>query len=75
MKPKLAKIQEERMVKQRKVPNFSKKRISQAKSGREARTEVSMPLRTGVPISAKAARTRWWAEPLECAKECARCTT
>ena len=51
MKQKLAKSHENRMVRQRKVPNCEKKTRLQRNSGNEANTEVIMPLKTGEPIS------------------------
>ena len=49
---------EKTIVRQRNVPNLEKNWRLQAKSGREASTEVHMPLKTGEPISEKVATMR-----------------
>jgi len=58
MKPKLAKSHENKIVRQRNVPNFAKNCNWQRKSGSDASTDVIMPLSTGEPISEKVAVTR-----------------
>jgi len=44
IKPKLAKIHENRIVRQRNVPNFAKNCRLHAKRGRDASTDVIMPV-------------------------------
>jgi hypothetical protein len=51
MNPKLAKIQDKTIVRQRNVPNLAKNVSVQKKSGILATTLVSIPLKTLTPMS------------------------
>mmetsp|Transcript_10993 Transcript_10993/g.12601 ORF Transcript_10993/g.12601 Transcript_10993/m.12601 type:complete len:125 (-) Transcript_10993:867-1241(-) len=64
MNPRLAKIQEKAIVKQRKVPNISKKVIVQKKRGILAIILVSIPLNTLIPILPYAALIRSLTSPV-----------
>ena len=64
MNPKFANSHEKRIVKHKNVPNSLKKTRLHRKRGREARTEVIIPLKTGEPISEKACTTLSSREPV-----------